>query len=176
MGYGSPAPAARPRSSFGGTPGDYARGYEGMSPTPGDPWNREADFKARNYQERHSPPPAFATPPEGPAYMPPVEPSLPASPKPPLPGGQDLSVGSPHSSLPAARSGSAGAGSAPVSLSGGPIPASGYALELELYALAPVLEGGAPKLVWRSVVQQRADAPTLAAALPEMAALAVEGK
>lgn len=64
MGYGAPAPSAPPRSSYGNTPGDFRRGYEGNSPSPGDPWNREADLKARNYELRHSAPPEFAAPPE----------------------------------------------------------------------------------------------------------------
>ena len=83
--------APPPRPAYGGTPGDYARGYEGTTPTP-DPWHRESDFRDRNYMLRHSSPPAYATPPQ-----PPVgggggrviEPYDPILPKPPLPGDSD---------------------------------------------------------------------------------------
>lgn len=68
LGYGSSEPGSPPRSSYGNNPNDYRRGYEGNSPYPGDPWNRETDFKARNYQQRHEPEPQYASPPDaGPA-------------------------------------------------------------------------------------------------------------
>ena len=86
MGYGSSTPGAPPRSSFGNTPGDYRRGYEGHSPYPGDPWGREADFKARNYEQRHGPQPEFATPPDSSVSPPAPRPAYPSTPKPPLPG------------------------------------------------------------------------------------------
>ncbi len=80
--------APPPRPAYGGTPGDYARGYEGTTPTP-DPWHRESDFRDRNYILRHSSPPAFAAPPQPPVggggdrVITPYDPTLP---KPPLPG------------------------------------------------------------------------------------------
>lgn len=83
--------APPPRPAYGGTPGDYARGYEGTTPTP-DPWHRESDFRDRNYILRHSSPPAYATPPHPPAgggggrVIEPYDPTLP---KPPLPGDSD---------------------------------------------------------------------------------------
>ena len=95
MGYGSPAPSAPPRSSYGNTPGNYQRGYEGNSPSPGDPWNREADFKARNYQLRHGAQPEFASPPERSVSSPPATQPLPTLPKPPLPGDADMPASSP---------------------------------------------------------------------------------
>lgn len=95
MGYGASAPGARPRSSFGNTPGDYRRGYEGNMPG-GDPWNREADFKARNYEIRHSPEPQYALPSSGERGTDLVEqPPLPTLPKPPLPGDRDMPADSP---------------------------------------------------------------------------------
>ena len=90
MGYGSSTPGSPPRSSFGNNPNDYRRGYEGSSPTPGDPWGREADFKARNYELRHGPQPQFATPPASPSPAPAPAPVYPSSPKPPLPGDRDF--------------------------------------------------------------------------------------
>ena len=92
LGATPPAPSSPPRPAYGGTPGDYARGYEGMSPTPGDPWHRESDFLDRNYTTRHGSPPAYATPPQPPAgggggRV--IEPYDPILPKPPLPGDSD---------------------------------------------------------------------------------------
>ena len=94
MGYGAPAQGSRPGGSFGSTPGDYRRGYEGAAPGS-DPWNREADFKARDYQIRHSPPPQYAAPPPGKSGPEKEAPPLPSLPKPPLPGDRDMPAGSP---------------------------------------------------------------------------------
>ena len=83
--------APPPRPAYGGTPGDYARGYEGTTPTP-DPWHRESDFRDRNYILRHSSPPAYATPsqpPVGGGGGRVIEPYDPILPKPPLPGDSD---------------------------------------------------------------------------------------
>jgi len=95
MGYGAPAPAApRPSSA---APGDFERGYSG--PAPGsDPWNRDADFRARNYQTLHGPQPQFAAPPQtGPPGTREFEPApLPTLPKPPLPGDRDMPSDSPE--------------------------------------------------------------------------------
>ncbi len=88
----SPQSAPPPRPAYGGTPGDYGRGYEGMSPTPGDFWHRESDFRDRNYTIRQGSPPAYATPPQPPVgggggrVIDPYDPTLP---KPPLPGDSD---------------------------------------------------------------------------------------
>lgn len=201
MGYGPSTPGAPPRSSYGNTPGDFNRGYEGNSPSPGDPWNREADFKARNYQFRHGPQPQFATPPRSPEGTTAPSPGLPSLPKPPLPGDRDMPAGSPGSGLApgsSERNGAPGPGSAisspgisdsdGVPVTGpaavyrqqrrwtGAMPVAGFALEMEVFALAPVLRASDPKLVWRSIVQQRADAPDLEAALPGMAAIALADK
>lgn len=86
MGYGPSTPGSPPRSSYGNTPGDYRRGYEGNSPYPGDPWGREADFKARNYEQRNGPQPQYAAPPSAAAPVPAPSPSYPSTPRPPLPG------------------------------------------------------------------------------------------
>jgi len=99
MGYGAPAPAA-PRPNFAG-PGDFERGYVG--PAPGsDPWNRDADFRARNYQTLHGPQPQFATPPQvGTPSTREFEPApLPTLPKPPLPGDRDMPATSPSPAPP----------------------------------------------------------------------------
>lgn len=93
MGHGSPPPSAPPRSSYGNTPNDYRRGYEGNSPSPGDPWGREADFKARNYEQRHNPLPPAVPSPQSPAPAP--APGYPSSPKPPLPGDRDFQTAPP---------------------------------------------------------------------------------
>lgn len=98
MGYGSSTPGAPPRSSFGNSPNDYRRGYEGNSPYPGDPWGREADFKARNYETRHGPQPQLATPPASPSPTPAPAPVYPGSPKPPLPGDRDFETAPPPAS------------------------------------------------------------------------------
>jgi hypothetical protein len=91
MGYGAPAPASPPRSF--GAPGDFERGYSGSMPNS-DPWNRDADFKARNYQLRYGPQPQFATPPGVAGGA--LEPApLPTLPKPPLPGDRDMPSDSP---------------------------------------------------------------------------------
>lgn len=59
---GAPAPpSSAPSSSYGRSPRDFSRGYEGAA--PGDPWNRESDFKSRSYQFRHGPEPSHAEPP-----------------------------------------------------------------------------------------------------------------
>lgn len=96
LGPGPPAqPAPPPRPAYGGTPGDYARGYEGMSPTPGDFWHRESDFRARDYTTRHGPPPAYAAPsrpPVGGKGERVIEPYDPLLPRPPLPGDSDPPV------------------------------------------------------------------------------------
>ena len=94
MGYGAPAAGAPPRSSHGASPRDFQRGYEGHHPG-GDPWNRDADFKARNYETRYGPQPRMATPPQGRPGAAPVEPGLPPLPKPPLPGDRDMPADSP---------------------------------------------------------------------------------
>ncbi|MDR0338802.1 MAG: hypothetical protein LBH65_00835 [Desulfovibrio sp.] len=69
MGPASPSPSSAPPSSYGRSPRDFARGYEGN--IPGDPWGREADFKARSYRLRHEPPAADASPPTAAAPLPP---------------------------------------------------------------------------------------------------------
>lgn len=95
MGYGTSSPGAPPRSSFGNTPNDYKRGYEGNSPNPGDPWGREADFKARNYEQRHNPSPQPAAPPSPPSPAPASAPPYPSSPRPPLPGDRSFETAPP---------------------------------------------------------------------------------
>ena len=180
LGYGAPAPAAPPRPSYGGTPGDYARGYEGMSPVPGDPWHREGDLKARDYPLRNGPQPEYASPPAAPgsggtAPDVTVPPALPSLPRPPLPGDADI----PPIKGNQPRSGVYAPAPESPPLAALAIPGSGvmgFALELECYDLAPAKQGNTPVLVWKSVVQQRADSPDLASALPEMAATAMGTK
>lgn len=181
MGYGRAASPAPPRSSYGGSPNDYRRGYEGHSPEPGDPWNREADFKARNYMLRHGPAPEDASPPEYAPPAPPKRPGLPSPSKPPLPG-EDFSrtleplssrygSGASASAYTAGARPAYGAGSAAhyeaLPLRFGGIPC--YGLELELYAHKPRLS--AP--VWRSIVWVEAEAPSLQAAMPELVRLSL---
>jgi hypothetical protein len=63
LGFGpSPTPAQSGQSTYG-TPGGYARGYEGWGPN--DFWHRDSDFRQRDYQFKHGPPPQYATPPSG---------------------------------------------------------------------------------------------------------------
>jgi hypothetical protein len=100
LGYGSSARPAPPPPAYGGTPGDYARGYEGLSPAHGDPWHRESDFKARDYLMRHGPQPDLAAPPRGSAPPLPAESRFPTLPKPPLPGDRDMPSDSPDVAAP----------------------------------------------------------------------------
>ena len=181
LGYGASMPSVAPRSSYGTTPGDYARGYEGNSPN--DPWNREADMKARDYQLKNSPPAAVATPPAATGItVPPREPSpSPSLPKPPLPGDTDMPAISPGpapSNPPQSPSASVAQmppGSA--KLFKGKKPAiAGYALEMECYDLTPAKAGKKPTVVWRCTVQQRADKRSLVLALPEMVRTAFSAK
>lgn len=51
-----------PPPAYGGSPRDYQRGYVGHSPGS-DPWHRDSDFKARDYQFRYGPPPQVSAPP-----------------------------------------------------------------------------------------------------------------
>lgn len=173
LGYGSSMPAVPPRSSYGNTPGDYARGYEGNSPVPGDPWHREADMRARDYQLKNSPPAQVATPPAetGRVVGPPDTAPTPSLPKPPLPGDTDMPAVSPGpapSRPPQSPSTSTKKSSGGTkTLFKGKRPAiAGYALEMECYDLKPAKAGKQPKIVWRCTVQQRADKKTLSAALP----------
>ena len=92
LGYGAPAPAA-PRPGFA-APGDFERGYTGSAPGS-DPWNRDADFGARNYQARHGPQPQYATPPQIGTDGAREPAPLPTLPKPPLPGDRDMPADSP---------------------------------------------------------------------------------
>jgi hypothetical protein len=189
LGYGAPAPAAPPRPSYGGNPGDYARGYEGTAPN--DPWHREGDLKARDFQTRYGPQPESATPPASTARPYPVHSPAPAPslPKPPLPGDSDMPAVSPGPSLPGRAPqvsdplpierrlrGGSDVHSAARPGKGMVPPPSGYALELECYDLSPVRQGKKPKVVWSCTVQQRADLPNLAAALPGMLRAAFSGK
>jgi hypothetical protein len=50
-----------PPSAYSGNPQDFHRGYVGNGPN--DPWHRDNDFKARDYQFRYGPLPEYATPP-----------------------------------------------------------------------------------------------------------------
>lgn len=94
MGYGAPAPGVPPRSSFGDTPGDFRRGYEGNIPG-NDPWGREADFKDRSYRMRHGPQPQYAAPPPDGTGSGPGAATRPPLSKPPLPGDRDMPADSP---------------------------------------------------------------------------------
>jgi hypothetical protein len=94
MGYGAPASSSPPGSTFGGAPGDYARGYTGSMPDS-DPWNRDADFRARNYQLLHGPQPRYAMPPQSGTAGAREAAPLPTLPKPPLPGDRDMPADSP---------------------------------------------------------------------------------
>ena len=63
LGFGTPAQPAPPGHSTYGTPGGYARGYEGWGRN--DFWHRDSDFNQRDYQFKHGPQPQYATPPSG---------------------------------------------------------------------------------------------------------------
>ena len=174
LGYGSSTPASPPRSSYGSTPGDFNRGYEGNSPVPGDPWNREADLRARDYQLKNSPPAQVASPPAdtGRVAAPPEPAPTPSLPKPPLPGDTDMPAVSPGPapSRPAQDPSSAKKtlGTSGTFFKGKKPAIAGYALELECYDLKPAKAGKEPKVIWRCTVQQRADQASLSAALPGM--------
>lgn len=175
MGYGAPAAPTPPPSSYGNTPGDFVRGYEGNSPVPGDPWNREADLRARDYMLKHGPAPQYATPPaEVGKPTPPAAPATPTLPKPPLPGDTDMPAVSPGPAPVRAPSVSPGLQSAAPSSTNFPI--AGYALEMECYDLKTLKEGKKPSPIWRCTVHQRADAPSLSVALPGMLRIALGGK
>ncbi len=62
LGFGTPAQPAPPGNTYG-TPGGYARGYEGSAPN--DFWHRDSDFYQRDYQFKYGPQPNYATPPSG---------------------------------------------------------------------------------------------------------------
>ncbi|MDL2267634.1 hypothetical protein LJC46_06570 [Desulfovibrio sp. OttesenSCG-928-G15] len=179
MGYGAASRAAPPRPTYGSSPYDYRRGYVGNSPYPGDPWHRDADFKARNYMLRHGPAPEDASPPAQYPHQPLKTPRLPSTPKPPLPGDNDYGPTAPRSYR-GVRPGSGlspngsypGVGGsahyAAIPLRFGGIPC--YGLELELYAHRTGAQGPIP--IWKSIVWQEATAASLAAALPELVQLA----
>lgn len=161
---GAQAPQAQaPRLAPGqGTAQDFARGYEGMSPRQGRP-HVAADMRARDYAERLAPPPPLATPPQAPALR-----------------REDSGRGSLGSTAAMAVSGAAfpaeDAGApAEGSLEGGVPAHTGYRLELYCYDLAPARTGGAPRLLWQSVVQKRAEDGDVFDAFAHMARLAVEG-
>ena len=63
LGFGVPAQPVPPGRDTYGTPGGYARGYEGSARN--DFWNRDSDFFQRDYQFNHGPQPNYATPPSG---------------------------------------------------------------------------------------------------------------
>ena len=159
---GAQAPLARaPLLAPGqGTAQDFARGYEGMRPELGRP-HVAADMRARDYAERLAPPPPLATPPQS------------------MPLHRGEAVGSLGSSVGAAVSGRdffEDAGSLTAGAVAGGIPAhTGYRLELFCYDLAPARSGGAPALVWQSVVLKRAKGEDAFDAFAGMARLAVEG-
>ncbi len=174
FGFGAPAPAAPPPSGYGSSPRDFERGYEGISPVPGDIWHRETDFRARDYMQRNSPPPPGATEPSVPLREIPPAPETPSLPKPPLPGDEDMSAVTPGPARKEAPQSRRGPQSA---LPGkGKAYITGYVLEMECYDLGPAKEGKPPRQIWSSVVQQRADAPDLAAALPGMIKAALGAK
>lgn len=188
MGYGTPARGAPPRPAYGSSPYDYRRGYVGNSPG-NDPWHRDADFKARNYMLRHGPVPEDASPPASYPHQPLKTPTLPSTPKPPLPGDNDYGPTAPRSwrgsgygsgpgngygnglypnGMYTGAGGSAHYGAIPLRFGGIPC----YGLELELYAH----KAGTPYPVpiWKSIVWQEATAANLAAAMPGLVQLAFE--
>ncbi|MDR2744204.1 MAG: hypothetical protein LBB66_03250 [Desulfovibrio sp.] len=57
-----PPPRSAPPPPYSGNPQDFHRGYAGNSPN--DPWHRDNDFKARDYQLRYGPQPEYAAPPQ----------------------------------------------------------------------------------------------------------------
>jgi len=63
LGFGASALPAQSGQNTYGTPGGYVRGYEGWGPN--DFWHRDSDFRQRDYQFKHGPPPQYATPPSG---------------------------------------------------------------------------------------------------------------
>ena len=145
LGYGAPAPSAPPAPVYGGTPQDYARGYEGGSPT--DTWGRQNDMLARDYMTKYGPQPQYATPPGAPG-----------------------AGGSPSGAAGSARAGTGPSGEAlvgdPIFLSAVPGGVTGFALEMELYDLRNISDKPTP--IWRGLAQRRADAAGFAAALPDM--------
>lgn len=188
LGPSAPAPSAPPRSAYGGTPGDYARGYEGMSPVPRDFWHRETDFNDRNYTSRHTPPPAYATPPQPPVTGgsgPVIRPYDPILPKPPLPGDVGpLGIPRPPQSVPDQPGGNTtGTGGGPASEMDEPevpsrleagVPVQGYLLEMDCYSLAPARTGGSPALIWNCRARHEAIPAGLQGALPIMAAMCLK--
>jgi hypothetical protein len=180
LGPGPPPPASPPRPAYGASPGDFARGYEGMSPIPGDPWHREADFRDSGYRLRHGPPPAFAAPPQVPVRRdggPVMAPYNPTLPKPPLPGdsdppgrtrsGSSLSVPAPE--YLAGAWGAAADDDAPPAVLEAGVAVRSYLLEIDCYALDPSGSRGAP--IWRCRARQDADPAGLPASLAGMISL-----
>ena len=143
MGYGSPAPASPPPSSYGGTPGDYGRGYEYGNPN--DTWHRESDFRARDYMTKHGQPPQYASPPS-------------------VPGRGDTGAAG---ALPGVSPG-LDADYDPIFLNNVPGGVTGFALEMECYDLRNLPASGRPTPIWTATVQRRADQAGLPAALPGM--------
>jgi hypothetical protein len=177
LGPAPPPQSAPPRPAYGASPGDYARGYEGMSPIPGDPWHREADLHDPGYRSRHAPPPVYATPPQVPARRddgPIIEPYNPTLPKPPLPGDSDPPGRTkPQSSrlVPYTEPyPGTWADDAPAVIEGG-VAIQSYLLEMDCYVLDPAGGHGKPVLVWHCRAQQEAGPSGLRATLPEMAAI-----
>ena len=189
LGYGSSTPGNPPRPVYGGTPGDYARGYEGMSPYPRDIWHRESDFNDPSYRRRHSPPPAYASPPHAavkPDNTPIIAPYDPTLPKAPLPGDSSsmIRIRPGHSgpaTEPGFADGATGGSAVPDEGTFPPITEAGvkvqsYLLELECFELAPPAKGKAPAMVWNCRVQRDATPTGLEAALPGMALLCISSE
>ncbi len=148
LGYGAAAPSAPPRPVYGGTPQDYARGYEGAAPN--DPWHRETDMLARDYMTKYGPQPQYATPPGVPGQGGVARSGG---------GGADRDVSGDPIFLSA--------------LAGG---VTGFALEMECYDLRKISGRERPAPIWRAVVQRRADQAGLPAALPGMLEKALDEK
>ena len=149
MGYGSPGSSSPPPSSYGGTPGDYGRGYEYGNPN--DTWHRESDFRARDYTTKHGQPPQYASPPSVPGR------------------GNTGAAGVLPSATP-----DLDADYDPIFITNVPGGVTGFALELECYDLRNLPASGRPTPIWTATVQRRADQAGLPAALPGMLKKALE--
>lgn len=139
LGIGEPAQAAPPGQNTYGTPGGYARGYEGSSRN--DTWHRDSDFYQRDYQFKHGPQPQHATPPSG------------------------LS-GSVTGKGPVQQR---GFGATPLpGRSHGASFIGWHLLILECFDLAPAREGKKPVRVWQATVRSPGGGDDFGATLPKM--------
>ena len=159
LGYGAPAPSAPPAPAYGGSPVDYAKGYEGAAPN--DTWGRQNDMLARDYMTKYGPQPQYATPPNvpGAAGGPGGVGSV---------GGSGLAGGVVPGVAGVPGAGGPAMNGDPIFLNAVPGGVTGFAVEMECYDLGKVAATGKPVPIWSGVAQRRADQAGFAAALPEM--------